>query len=137
MTARTKARKRALDVLYEADLRQVDALGVLTAARSRPDREVNPYTAELVEGVVAHLDRIDELLATYSQGWSVARMPAVDRNVLRIGVWELLYAPDVPAPVVMSEAVGLVQELSSEDSPAFVNGLLARINEVSPTLAAD
>ncbi len=128
MTARRKARKRALDVLYEADLRQVDPLGVLADARARADRELNPYAAELVEGVVAHRDRIDELLTAYSRGWSVARMPAVDRNVLRIGAWELLYAPDVPAPVVISEAVGLVQELSGEDSPSFVNGLLAELS---------
>ena len=137
MSARGKARKRALDVLYEADLRGVPALDVLEAKGHDSEQTLNPYTAELVRGVVAHQARIDDLLATYSQGWSLARMPAVDRNVLRLGVYELLWAHDVPAAVAISEAVELVKSLSTDESPAFVNGLLARILEVLPRLAVE
>jgi N utilization substance protein B len=137
VTARSKARKRALDVLYEADLRQVGARDVLATALSQQDRVVNPYTVELVEGVVDRQDRIDALLATYAEGWTLARMPAVDRNVLRLGVWELLYADDVPDAVVISEAVALVGVLSGDDAPTFVNGLLARILEAKPSLTRD
>lgn len=135
MAARSKARKRALDVLYESDLRQVGARDVLTARLSAPDRPVNPYTIELVEGVVDHQERIDGLLATYAEGWSLERMAAVDRNLLRIGVWELLYS-DTPDAVAIAEAVALAGELSGEGAPAFVNGLLARILAIRATLPA-
>jgi N utilization substance protein B len=95
---------------------------------------VAPYAADLVRGVTVHAARIDELLSQYSQGWTLDRMPAVDRNVLRIGVYELLWAQDVPDAVAINEAVLLAQDLSTEASPAFVNGLLARIAELKPTL---
>ena len=133
MSARTKARKRALDVLYEADLRQVGARDVLASALSVSDKPVNPYTIELVEGVVDHLDRIDELLEEYAEGWSLGRMAAIDRNLLRIGSWELLWG-SVPGAVVVSEAVELAGTLSTEDSPRFVNGVLGRILDVRSTL---
>jgi N utilization substance protein B len=136
VSARGKARKRALDVLYEADLRGLDPLEVL-GAKEGDEGLPNPYTRELVEGVVAHASRIDEVLATYAQGWTVERMPAVDRNVLRMGVYELLWADEVPDPVVISEAVALVASLSTDESGPFVNGLLARIAEVGPTLSRD
>ena len=137
MSARSKARKRALDVLYEADLREVGARDVLTAALSVQDRPLNPYTIEVVEGVVDHQQRIDELLGTYSEGWTLERMPPVDRNVLRIGVWELLYADQTPDAVAISEAVALVQDLSTGESAPFVNGLLARILDLKPDLSAE
>lgn len=137
MTARGKARKKALDVLYEADLRGVRAVEVLDAKVETSDPPLNPYTSELVWGVVEHATRIDDLLATYSQGWSLERMPAVDRNVLRIGAYELLWRDDVPDAVAISEAVELVRSLSTDESPSFVNGLLARLLEVRPTLALD
>ena len=135
MSARSKARKRALDVLYESDMRQVGARDVLTTHLSTPDRPVNPYTIEAVEGVVDHLDRIDDILATYAEGWTIDRMAAVDRNVLRIGIWEILYCDEVPDAVAISEAVTLAGDLSTDDSPAFVNGVLARVLQVKPTLA--
>lgn len=135
MTARGKARKRALDVLYEADLRGVPALEVLAAREDSAQAPGNPYTAELVHGVVDHGARIDDLLSTYSLGWSLERMPAVDRNVLRIGVFELLWNDEVPDAVAIAEAVALVQSLSTDESGSFVNGLLARILEVKPRLA--
>src|SRR5690606_1437091 len=94
------------------------------------------YAVDLVEGVIAHRDRIDELLATYSHGWTVERMPAVDRAALRLGTWEILYNDDVPDAVAVDEAVGLVRALSTDESPSFVNGLLARLVELKPTLLA-
>ena len=140
MTARGKARKRALDVLYSAELRGVSPLDVLAekpigqgAAGAAPS--ANPYVSTLVEGVVAHQGRIDELIGTYSAGWALDRMPAVDRNVLRIAVYELLWSQDVPGAVVIDEAVSLVRDLSTDESPAFVNGLLARILDLRPRLA--
>jgi N utilization substance protein B len=140
VSARSKARKRALDILYAAELRGVSPLVVMAegplaegAARTAPT--ANPYVATLVQGVTEHGPRIDELLATYSSGWTLDRMPAVDRNVLRLGLFELLWSTDVPAPVVIDEAVNLVRGLSTDESPAFVNGVLATILELRPRLA--
>jgi transcription antitermination protein NusB len=132
MSARRKARKRALDVLYESDLRAAPVLEVLRDAVSRipsPRPEHLGYTISLVEGVAAHQDRIDELIASYAEGWTLERMPVVDRNLARIAVYELIYAGDIDDPVAISEAVELAKQLSTEDSPRFLNGLLARIAE--------
>ncbi|OJV80300.1 MAG: transcription antitermination factor NusB [Cellulomonas sp. 73-92] len=138
MAARTKARKRALDVLFEADQRGLDPLTVLARRIAEPGTQapVPQYSVDLVEGVVAHLERIDEVLATHSHGWTVARMPAVDRSLLRVGAWEILYNDEVPDAVAVAEAVALAEELSTDESPSFVNGLLARIVELKPTLLA-
>ncbi|WP_432564881.1 transcription antitermination factor NusB [Kineococcus sp. SYSU DK003] len=136
MAARRKARKRALEVLFEADQRKLAPLDVLRDKIVRADPPVGEYAVTLVEGVVAHQARIDEVLSTYSMGWTIDRMPAVDRAVLRIGVWEILHAPDVPDHVAVSEAVEIAQELSTDESPKFVNGLLARIAELKETLTA-
>ncbi|GAB6904019.1 transcription antitermination factor NusB [Kineosporia succinea] len=132
MGARSKARKRALDILFEADVRGVDPLTVLADRKDEkdPNRVLPAYAVELVEGVAAQTERIDELLSTYSHGWTVERMPAVDRAVLRLGSWELLYNDDVPDAVAIDEAVELARTLSTDDSPNFVNGLLARLLEV-------
>ncbi len=135
MGARSKARKRALDVLYASDLRAEDAVVALDRAIDAGEGPTNDYTATLVRGVVEHRARIDELLSTYSTDWSLERMPAVDRNALRLGVWELLWAEDVPDEVAVSEAIALVRDLSTDDSPQFVNGLLARIAREKETLA--
>ena len=136
MGARSKARKRALDVLFEAEQRRVDTLTVLAERLARADPPVPEYAVTLVEGVLAERERIDELLTTYAQGWSLERMPAVDRTVLRLGAWELLYNDDVPDAVAIDEAVELARTLSTDDSPSFVNGLLARLLELKPTLTA-
>jgi len=138
VAARTKARKRALDVLFEADQRGLDPLTVLARRIAEPGTQapVPQYSVDLVEGVVAHLERIDEVLATHSHGWTVARMPAVDRSLLRVGAWEILYNDEVPDAVAVSEAVALAEELSTDESPSFVNGLLARIVDLKPTLLA-
>jgi N utilization substance protein B len=134
MAARSKARKRALDVLFEAELRGEPVLEILGERAAEQTRPVPAYTRELVEGVQAHQARIDELLAAHAQGWALDRMPAVDRNILRIGAYELLWQDQVPDAVAISEAVQLARGLSTEGSPAFVNGLLARLLELKPTL---
>ncbi|MBK6886399.1 MAG: transcription antitermination factor NusB [Tetrasphaera sp.] len=137
MGARTKARKRALDLLFEAEARGVN-VGDLAAERvAAPVTQapLNPYTLTLVEGVVAHWRDIDELLSTYSQGWTLERMPAVDRAILRLGAFEVLFGDDVPEAVAISEAVALATDLSTDESPKFVNGLLGRLAQVKPTLA--
>ena len=135
MAARSKARKRAVDVLFEAALRDGDAMATLRERLAQAEPPVPEYAVGLVEGVVAHGERIDELLTTYADGWTLARMPAVDIAVLRIGVFELLWCDDVPDEVVISEAVGLVASLSTDESPGFVNGLLGRLHQLKPSLA--
>jgi transcription antitermination protein NusB len=137
MPARSRARKRALDILYEAEIRRVPVLDLLDERSAAGRPPVSPYAAELVRGVQAHAGRIDELLAAHSQGWALHRMPAVDRNILRIGAYELLWGSGVPAGVAISEAVLLAGELSTDDSPAFINGLLARLLELRPELQPD
>ena len=135
MAARSKARKRALDILFASELRSEDPVVALDRAIEAGEGPTNDYTTTLVRGVVEHQDRIDEVLTTYSQGWTLSRMPAVDRNVLRIGVFELLWGDsDVPETVAVSEALHLVQDLSTDDSPAFVNGLLGAVMKDRATL---
>ncbi|HET7660307.1 MAG TPA: transcription antitermination factor NusB [Oryzihumus sp.] len=136
MSARSKARKRALDILFEAEQRGVNVESLLAERLAHPGTEapLNEYTVELVQGVVRKWVAINELLSTYSQGWTIERMPAVDRAILRIGAFEVVYADDVPDAVAISEAVALAKSLSTDDSPTFVNGLLARLAEVKPTL---
>ncbi|GAA1855828.1 transcription antitermination factor NusB [Myceligenerans crystallogenes] len=138
MGARTKARKRAADILFEAEQRRVDPAQLLADRVVTPHTEapVPQYTVEIVEGVLAHQDRIDEALETYSHGWTLERMPAVDRALLRIGVWEVLFNDDVPDAVAVDEAVELAAGLSTDESPSFVNGLLGRIKEMKATLLA-
>ncbi len=135
MAARSKARKRALDILFEAEIRGEPVLGLLDQRIAEASPPVSEYAADLVRGVQAHRDRIDELLAEHAEGWSLDRMPVVDRNVLRIGLYELLWADDVPDAVAINEAVVLARDLSTDASPAFVNGLLGRLLELKPTLA--
>ncbi len=132
MSARTKARKRALDVLYEADLMGLDLVTTLAIRLEQADPPVPEYAVELVEGIVAHRPEIDRLIASVSEGWTMARMPAVDRNVLRLGAFELLFRPDVPAGVAVSEAVELVGRLSTDESASFVNGVLAKVAQSRP-----
>jgi transcription antitermination protein NusB len=137
MAARSKARKRALDILFEAELRGLPTLELLSERQSLGDVPVQPYAAELVRGVATHSERIDELISWNLVDWTLERMPAVDRNILRIGVYELLWAADVPDGVAISEAVALAQDLSTDNSPPFVNGVLARIKAEKPTLSLE
>jgi transcription antitermination protein NusB len=135
MAARSKARKRALDILFEAEVRGVPVLELLAERTAAADPPVSDYAADLVRGVQEHATQIDSLLAANARGWALDRMPAVDRNILRIGTCELLWHDSVPDAVAISEAVALAAELSTDDSPSFVNGLLARLLELKPTLA--
>lgn len=127
MSARSKARKRALDVLFAADLRGDSAVESLESAIAEGDGPANDYTETLVRGVVAEQERIDALLSEHAQGWTLERMPGVDRNVLRLGVYEMLYVDDVPDAVAVSEAVALARDLSTDESPSFVNGVLGAV----------
>jgi transcription antitermination protein NusB len=136
MAARTKARKRALDILFECDTRDVMPVELLDERVAMADPPVNEYTSVLVRGVAGNIVRIDDLLTTYAQGWTLDRMPTVDRNVLRLGVFEVLYVDDVPDAVAVSEAMSLVRDLSTDESPAFVNGVLGNIVRNKPALSA-
>jgi N utilization substance protein B len=132
MSARRKARKRALDILFSADVREMqlaDALAIeAQRAASEPDRESSwLYAREIVDGVIDHTAEIDETIQTFARGWTLERMPAVDRAIVRIAVWEIMFNPEVPAPVAVSEAVELATSLSTDESGGFVNGLLATI----------
>ncbi|MBA2772502.1 MAG: transcription antitermination factor NusB [Nocardioidaceae bacterium] len=127
MSARSKARKRALDILFESELRGLGAGATLDERQAVADPPLNDYTVRLVEGVAAHRDEIDATLSAYSAGWTLERMPAVDRNILRIGVFELTWVDEIPSAVALSEAVAMARELSTDESPAFVNGLLAKV----------
>ncbi|MCK6065310.1 MULTISPECIES: transcription antitermination factor NusB [Microbacterium] len=136
MSARTKARKRALDILFSADVRGEDISTVLAAeakrAASEPARESSwLYAREIVDGVIDNHDAIDEQITTFAKDWSLARMPAVDRALLRIGTWEILYNDEVPVAVAIDEAVELAKEFSTDDSGTFVHGVLARISRGS------
>jgi N utilization substance protein B len=136
VAARTKARSRALDILFEADQRGVNAEALLDERLRDPESRAgnNPYTAELVRGVVGKWADINAALTDYSQGWTIERMPAVDRAVLRLGAWEVLFNDDIPDVVAISEAVALATDLSTDESPSFVNGLLGRLAEVKATI---
>jgi N utilization substance protein B len=133
--ARSKARKRALDVLFEAELRGLPVLDLLAERITLGSPPVPAYAADLVRGVAVHSARIDELISQYAEGWTLDRMPAVDRNILRIGIYELLWAADVPDGVAISEAVQLARDLSTDASPAFINGILAHLLELKPSLS--
>jgi len=137
LSARSKARKRALDLVFAAEARGRAPGEFLDEQLVSGERPSNDYTVELVKGVDARLPRIDELITTYAEGWTLERMPAVDRNVLRLGIYELLWVDDVPDPVAISEALALVRELSTDESPAFVNGVLGHIARDKERLTAE
>ena len=132
MSARSKSRKRALDILFGADVRGMPILELLAdedaRAATAPERESSwPYAKQIVEGVAANLDEIDARIARHAQGWTLARMPALDRAIARLGSWEILENDEVPDPVAISEAVALAATLSTEDSAGFINGLMGAI----------
>jgi len=138
---RHQARKRAVDLLFEAEARGLSpadvAEGRIGLADTNPDvSALNPYTVTVARGVSEHTAHIDELISAHLQGWTLERLPAVDRAILRVAVWELLHADDVPAPVAVDEAVELAKQLSTDDSPAFVNGVLGQVMLVTPQIRA-
>ncbi|MFA5918004.1 MAG: transcription antitermination factor NusB [Candidatus Nanopelagicaceae bacterium] len=139
MTARGKARKQALDILFESDIRNSSPIELLSTRlvdvegpEARPVRE---YAQELVKGVVEHRRKIDELISTYAQGWDMDRLPTVDRNVLRIAIYELLWCEDIPDAVAIDEALTLAKLLSTEESAGYIHGVLGRISSIKTDLA--
>lgn len=138
---RHQARKRAVDLLFEAEVRGISAAEVVDTraalAEAKPDiARLHPYTAAVARGVSEHAAHIDDLITAHLRGWTLDRLPAVDRAILRVSVWELLHAADAPEPVVVDEAVQLAKELSTDDSPGFVNGVLGQVMLVTPQLRA-
>ena len=134
MSARRKARKRALDFLYEADIRGATALSLL-AERPAEELSQGDYVRELLVGVEEHLLKIDELITTYAQGWDMDRMPAIDRNILRIALFEILWLSNLDDEIAVSEAVEIATELSTDDSAKYINGVLGRIVILKPSFA--
>ncbi len=138
--ARHKARRRAVDLLFEAEARDIDPADLLAEREQLSGDDavapVNPYTRTLVEGVADDLDRVDGTIESYLQDWTLERLPAVDRAILRVAVWELFHAAEVPPVVAVDEAVELAKELSTDDSPSFVNGVLGQVVQVAPQVRA-
>ncbi|RNL64114.1 transcription antitermination factor NusB [Nocardioides marmoriginsengisoli] len=136
MSARSKARKRALDLIFAAEARGMSVDELLSSQVDAGEAPSNEYTVTLVRGVHEKAARLDELISTYAEGWTIERLPAVDRNVLRLGIYELLYVDDVPDAVAVSEAVNLARDLSTDESPGFVNGILASVTRDKERLLA-
>ena len=139
MSARSKARKAALDLLYEADIRgsnAVETLNLRDIVEEGPDaRPIREYTRELVIGVGDNFRKIDELITTYAQGWDMDRLPAVDRNILRIGIYEILWSQTTPDGVAIDEALTLAKELSTDESAGYIHGVLGRISSIKESLS--
>jgi N utilization substance protein B len=139
VSARSKARKQALDILYESDIRGSDALVTLAArdvTEEGPDaRPIREFTRELIGGVCAHKRKIDELIATYAQGWDMDRLAAVDRNILRLGVYEIIWSDELADGIAIDEAITLAKELSTDDSATFIHGLLGKISSIKESVS--
>ncbi|MGE2834414.1 transcription antitermination factor NusB [Mycobacterium sp. SMC-4] len=137
---RHAARKRAVDLLFEAEARGITPAAVAEGRTELADKgdvkALNPYTVTVARGVTEHSAHVDDLISAHLQGWTLDRLPAVDRAILRVAVWELLHAEDVPEPVAVDEAVELAKELSTDDSPGFVNGVLGQVMLVTPQIRA-
>jgi N utilization substance protein B len=139
MSARSKARKQALDLLYEADIRNANPAAILESRETTeegPDaRPIREFTRELIGGVVENSRKIDELIATYAQGWDMDRLATVDRNILRLGIYEIIWSDDVADGIAIDEALTLAQELSTDDSATFIHGLLGKISSIKDDVA--
>ena len=138
---RHQARKRAVDLLFEAEARGLTPAEVADGRNALAEQRagvtpLNPYTVTVARGVTQHAAHIDDLISAHLQGWTLDRLPAVDRAILRVAVWELLHADDVPEPVAVDEAVELAKKLSTDESPGFVNGVLGQIMLVTPQIRA-
>jgi N utilization substance protein B len=134
MAARSKARKRALDFLYEADIKNVSANELFTK-RGASELSQEPYVGEVISGVTEHIGKIDELIMTYAQGWDMDRMPPIDRNILRIALFEILWGNEIPIEVAADEAVELGKSLSTDESSSYINGVLGRIIKIKDSIA--
>ena len=139
MSARSKARKQSLDLLYEADIRKVDLLQLMTERDlldEGPDtRPIREFTRELISGVSEHKRKIDELITTYAQGWDMDRLPAVDRNILRLAIFEIVWSSELPDAVAIDEALTLAKEISTEESAGYIHGVLGRIASIKESIA--
>jgi N utilization substance protein B len=139
VSARSKARKQALDILYEADIRSSDALAILESrdvVEEGPDaRPIREYTRELISGVTSNKRKVDELIATYAQGWDMDRLAAVDRNILRLGIFEIIWSDELADGIAIDEAITLAKDLSTEDSATFIHGLLGKISSIKASVA--
>lgn len=139
MSARSKARKQTLDLLYEADIRGTAAIDILAARvdnASDPDaRPIREFTRELVSGISAQKRKIDELISTYAQGWDMDRLPTVDRNILRLAIYELLWTPDLAEGIVINEALDLAKVLSTDESATYIHGVLGKISLIKESIA--
>ena len=139
MSARSKARKQALDLLFESDIRGTDALATLNlrdVVEDGPDaRPIRDYTRTLITGVNDNSRKIDELITTYAQGWDMDRLPNVDRNILRLGIYEILWASDIPDSVAIDESLDLAKVLSTDDSAAYIHGVLGRIASLKDNIS--
>lgn len=139
MSARSKARKQSLDILYEADIRGTLPLDILSSrdvTEEGPDaRPIREYTREIITGVSEHRRKIDELIATYAQGWDMDRLPAVDRNIMRLALFEILWLPDLDDAIAIDEALSLAKELSTDESAGYIHGVLGRIASLKDDLA--
>jgi N utilization substance protein B len=139
VSARSKARKQALDILYESDIRSSDALAILESrgvTEEGPDaRPIREYTRELITGVTANKRKVDELIATYAQGWDMDRLAAVDRNILRLGIFEIIWSDELADGIAIDEAITLAKDLSTDDSATFIHGLLGKISSIKESVA--
>jgi N utilization substance protein B len=138
---RHQARKRAVDLLFEAEARGLSPVEIVDVRTALTEAQqdvapLNPYTETVARGVGEHTAHIDDLISSHLQGWTLDRLPAVDRAILRVAVWELLHAEDVPEPVAVDEAVQLAKELSTDESPSFINGVLGQVMLVAPQIRA-
>lgn len=139
MSARSKARKQALDILFETDIRGTSPMDLLTTRlvveEGEDARPIREYTRELIVGVSEHRRKIDELISTYARGWDMDRLPTVDRNVLRLAIYELLWCESIPDAVAIDEAINLAKELSTDESAGYIHGVLGRISSIKAELA--
>ena len=139
MSARSKARKQALDILFESDIRGSVALDILVSRdviEEGPDaRPIREYTREIINGVSDHRRKIDELIATYAQGWDMDRLPAVDRSILRIGIYEIVWANTLPDAVAIDEALTLAKELSTDESAGYIHGVLGKVASIKESIS--
>jgi N utilization substance protein B len=139
VSARSKARKQALDILYESDIRSADALAILESrdvVEDGPDaRPIREFTRELISGVAANKRKIDELITTYAQGWDMDRLAAVDRNIMRLGIYEIIWSDDLADGIAIDEAITLAKDLSTDDSAQFIHGLLGKISSIKESVA--
>lgn len=132
--SRGRARRRALEILFEAENRKTTPLEALQRRRDYTEQTINPYTSAILDGVITHQEQIDELLAQYAHGWTMERMLAMDKSILRLGAWELLFNDEMPDAAAVNEAVNMAREYSNDDSPGYVNGVLGRLQELKPTI---